>query len=122
MLAVLDTVRDGKPSKDAAFVRPVFRQDQQIEQQELITALLATPAWETSAPINLTMVGDGKTGAEVAASDAAGGLTASGGAPLAAPPAQRCWTAFILEGRQLVVPNIDKRSPHHPPERRAQAR
>ena len=60
MLAVLDTVRD-ESSKDAA-VRLVFEpKTSRIEQQELITALLAHTGLETSAPINLTMVGlDGK--------------------------------------------------------------
>ena len=60
MLAVLDTVRD-ESSKDAA-VRLVFEpKTSRIEQQELITALLAHTSLETSAPINLTMVGlDGK--------------------------------------------------------------
>jgi topoisomerase-4 subunit A len=60
MLAVLDTVRD-ESSKDAA-VRLVFEpKTSRIEQQELITALLAHTSLETSTPINLTMVGlDGK--------------------------------------------------------------
>ncbi len=60
VLAVLDTVRD-ESSKDAA-VRLVFEpKTSRIEQQELITALLAHTSLETSAPINLTMVGlDGK--------------------------------------------------------------
>jgi topoisomerase IV subunit A len=60
VLAVLDVVRD-ESSKDAA-VRLVFEpKTSRIEQQELITALLAHTSLETSAPINLTMVGiDGK--------------------------------------------------------------
>jgi topoisomerase-4 subunit A len=111
MLMVLDTVRD-ESSKDAA-VRLVFEpKSSRIEQQELITALLAHTSLESSAPINLTMIGlDGR-------------------------PTQKSlrqmleeWVAFrqttitrrsqhklqkvldrihILEGRQLVLLNIDE--------------
>ena len=111
MLAVLDGVRD-ESSKDAP-VRLVFEpKSRSIGQQELITALLAHTSLETSAPINLTMVGlDGR-------------------------PVQKSlrqmlaeWVAFrqttitrrsqhklnkvldrihILEGRQLVLLNIDE--------------
>ncbi len=111
MLAVLDGVRD-ESSKDAA-VRLVFEpKSSRVEQQELITALLGHTSLETSAPINLTMVGlDGR-------------------------PVQKSlrqmlteWIAFrqttierrsrhrlgkeqdrihILEGRQLVLLNIDE--------------
>ncbi|RYF15251.1 MAG: DNA topoisomerase IV subunit A [Comamonadaceae bacterium] len=60
VLSVLDTVRD-ESSKDAP-VRLVFEpKTSRIEQQELITTLLAHTSLETSAPINLTMVGlDGR--------------------------------------------------------------
>ncbi len=60
VLSVLDTVRD-ESSKDAA-VRLVFEpKTSRIEQSELITTLLAHTSLETSSPINLTMVGlDGK--------------------------------------------------------------
>ena len=60
ILAVLDGVRD-ESSKDAA-VRLVFEpKTSRIEQSELITALLAHTSLETSSPINLTMVGlDGR--------------------------------------------------------------
>ncbi|MEY4363061.1 MAG: topoisomerase 4 subunit, partial [Pseudomonadota bacterium] len=111
LLSVLDGVRD-ESSKDAP-VRLVFEpKTSKIEQQELITTLLAHTSLETSAPINLTMVGlDGK-------------------------PVQKSlrqmleeWIAFrqatvlrrsqhrlakvldrihILEGRQLVLLNIDE--------------
>jgi len=111
MLLVLDGVRD-ESSKDAP-VRLVFEpKSSRIEQQELITALLAHTSLETSAPINLTMIGlDGR-------------------------PTQKSlrqmleeWIAFrqttitrrtqhrlgkvldrihILEGRQLVLLNIDE--------------
>jgi topoisomerase-4 subunit A len=111
LLLVLDGVRD-ESSKDAP-VRLVFEpKSSRIEQQELITALLAHTSLETSAPINLTMIGlDGR-------------------------PTQKSlrqmleeWIAFrqttitrrsqhklqkvldrihILEGRQLVLLNIDE--------------
>ncbi len=111
VLSVLDAVRD-ESSKDAA-VRLVFEpKTSRIEQSELIQALLAHTSLETSAPINLTLVGlDGR-------------------------PVQKSlrlmldeWIAFrqrtverrsrhrldkvldrihILEGRQLVLLNIDE--------------
>ncbi|RYF65538.1 MAG: DNA topoisomerase IV subunit A, partial [Comamonadaceae bacterium] len=111
LLSVLDTVRD-ESSKDAP-VRLVFEpKTSRISQQELTTTLLAHTSLETSAPINMTMVGlDGK-------------------------PVQKSlrtmlteWIAFrqrtierrsrhrldkvmdrihILEGRQLVLLNIDE--------------
>ncbi|MFZ2305841.1 MAG: DNA topoisomerase IV subunit A [Rhodoferax sp.] len=60
ILSVLDVVRD-ESNKDAP-VRLVFEpKTSRIEQQELITALLAHTSLETSSPINLTMIGlDGR--------------------------------------------------------------
>ncbi len=60
VLGVLDAVRD-ESSKDAA-VRLVFEpKTRAIDQQELITILLAHTSLETSASINLTMIGaDGR--------------------------------------------------------------
>jgi topoisomerase IV subunit A len=60
VLAVLDTVRD-ESSKDAA-VRIVFEpRTSRIDQSELITTLLAHTSLESSAPINLTSIGlDGR--------------------------------------------------------------
>jgi topoisomerase-4 subunit A len=60
LLGVLDTVRD-ESSKDAP-VRLVFEpKTSRIDQAELTTTLLAHTSLETSAPVNLTMVGlDGK--------------------------------------------------------------
>ena len=111
LLSVLDVVRD-ESGKEAA-VRLVFEpKTSRIEQSEMITTLLAHTSLESSSPINLTMVGlDGK-------------------------PAQKSlrqmldeWIAFrqttiqrrsqyrldkvldrvhILEGRQLVLLNIDE--------------
>lgn len=111
VLAVLDGVRD-ESNKDAA-VRLVFEpKTSRIGQAEFITTLLAHTSLESSSPINLTMIGlDGK-------------------------PAQKSlrqmlqeWVAFrqttvqrrsqhrlhkvqdrihILEGRQIVLLNIDE--------------
>ena len=111
LLMVLDGVRD-ESSKDAP-VRLVFEpKSSRIQQQELTTALLAHTSLETSVPINLTLIGlDGR-------------------------PTQKSlrqmleeWIAFrqttitrrsqhrlqkvldrihILEGRQLVLLNIDE--------------
>jgi len=111
VLAVLDAVRD-ESSKDSA-VRIVFEpKTSRIEQSDLIATLLAHTSLETSAPINLTSIGlDGK-------------------------PVQKSlrqmlveWISFrqatiekrsrhrldkvldrihILEGRQLVLLNIDE--------------
>jgi topoisomerase-4 subunit A len=60
VLAVLDGVRD-ESSKDAP-VRLVFEpKTSRIEQSELINSLLAHTSLETSAPINLTLIGlDGR--------------------------------------------------------------
>ncbi len=60
LLAVLDCVRD-ESNKDAA-VRLVFEpKSRTVEQQDLITTLLAQTSLETSASINLTMIGsDGR--------------------------------------------------------------
>jgi len=60
VLAVLDAVRD-ESGKEAS-VRLVFEpKSRTVEQQELVTTLLAHTSLETSAPVNLTMVGlDGR--------------------------------------------------------------
>ncbi|MEN9452778.1 MAG: topoisomerase subunit [Pseudomonadota bacterium] len=60
VLLVLDAVRD-ESSKDAA-VRLVFEpKSRTVEQQDLITTLLAHTSLETSSSINMTMIGvDGK--------------------------------------------------------------
>jgi topoisomerase IV subunit A len=111
VLAVLDVVRD-ESSKDAP-VRLVFEpKTRTIEQQELITTLLAHTSLETSASINLTMVGiDGRP------------------VPKSLREMLTEWIEFrsatvlrrsqhrlnkvldrihILEGRQLVLLNIDE--------------
>ncbi|MDD2545986.1 MAG: DNA topoisomerase IV subunit A [Burkholderiaceae bacterium] len=60
ILAVLDGVRD-ESSKDAPVRLVCEPKTGKVPQQELITALLAHTSLETSAPINLTLVGlDGR--------------------------------------------------------------
>jgi len=60
VLAVLDGVRD-ESSKDAAVRLVCEPKTSRIEQQELITTLLAHTSLETSAPVNLTLIGlDGR--------------------------------------------------------------
>jgi len=60
LLAMLDGVRD-ESSKDAPVRIVIEPKTGKVPQQELITSLLAHTSLETSAPINLTMVGlDGK--------------------------------------------------------------
>ena len=111
LLSVLDLVRD-ESSKDAAVRLVCEPKTSKIGQQELITTLLAYTSLETTAPVNLTLIGlDGR-------------------------PTQKSlrqilteWIAFrqitverrsqhrltkaldrihILEGRQLVLLNIDE--------------
>ena len=60
ILAVLDVVRD-ESSKDAPVRLVLEPKSSRTEQQELITSLLAHTSLETTAPINLTLVGlDGR--------------------------------------------------------------
>jgi topoisomerase-4 subunit A len=60
VLSVLDVVRD-ESSKDAAVRLVCEPKTSRIQPQELITTLLAHTSLETSSPINLTMIGlDGR--------------------------------------------------------------
>ena len=60
LLSVLDGVRD-ESSKDAAVRLVCEPKTSRVLQQELITTLLAHTSLETSAPLNLTMIGfDGR--------------------------------------------------------------
>ncbi|MES2581466.1 MAG: DNA topoisomerase IV subunit A [Pseudomonadota bacterium] len=87
VLSVLDVVRD-ESNKDAA-VRLVFEpKTSRISQQELITALLAHTSLETSAPINLTMIGlDGR-------------------------PTQKSFRQMLLEWIEFRQTTIQRRSQH----------
>ena len=111
VLAVLDAVRD-ESSKDAA-VRLVFEpKSRGIEQGELITTLLAHTSLECSAPINLTMVGrDGRPTPKslrqmlVEWVDFRQATVARRTRHRLAKVLDRI---HILEGRQLVLLNIDE--------------
>jgi topoisomerase IV subunit A len=87
VLSVLDTVRD-ESSKDAA-VRLVFEpKTSRIEQSDLITTLLAHTSLESSSPINLTSIGlDGK-------------------------PVQKSLRQMLLEWIEFRQATIDRRSRH----------
>ena len=111
LLSLLDAVRD-ESSKEAAVRLVIEPKTRTVEQQLLINTLLAHTSLETSAPINLTMVG-------------------SDGRPTQKNLRQilQEWVAFraqtvqrrtryrldrvldrihVLEGRQLVLLNIDE--------------
>lgn len=111
ILMVLDGVRD-ESSKDAP-VRLVFEpKSSRIEQQELITALLAHTSLETSAPINLTMVGlDGRP-TQKSLRQMLEEWIAFRQATITRRTQHRLGKVLdrihILEGRQLVLLNIDE--------------
>ncbi len=111
VLAVLDAVRD-ESSRDAA-VRLVFEpKTSRIDQQELITTLLAHTSLESSAPINLTMVGSDGRPVQKSLRQV---LTEWLGFRLATVQRRTrhrldkvLERIHILEGRQLVLLNIDE--------------
>ncbi|MGE5452233.1 MAG: DNA topoisomerase IV subunit A [Acidobacteriota bacterium] len=111
VLSVLDTVRD-ESSKDAA-VRLVFEpKSRTIEQQELITTLLAHTSLETSSPINMTMVGaDGKPtlkGLRQVLGEWIGFRMETVTRRTKHRLGKVLDRIHILEGRQLVLLNIDE--------------
>jgi len=111
LLAVLDGVRD-ESSKDAA-VRLVFEpKSRTVEQQELITTLLAHTSLETSAPINLTMIGaDGRPTQKSLRQILAEWLGYRMATVLRRTEhrlAKVLDRIHVLEGRQLVLLNIDE--------------
>ena len=111
VLAVLDVVRD-ESSKDAP-VRLVFEpKTRTIEQQELITNLLAHTSLETSSSINLTMVGlDGRP-VPKSLRDMLTEWIEFRQATILRRSQHRLTKVLdrihILEGRQLVLLNIDE--------------
>jgi len=108
---VLDAVRD-ESSKDAA-VRLVFEpKTSRIEQQDLITTLLAHTSLETSSPVNLTSVGlDGKPVLK-SLRQMLGEWIEFRHATIERRSRHRLDKVLnrihILEGRQLVLLNIDE--------------
>ena len=111
VLSVLDVVRD-ESNKDAA-VRLVFEpKTSRIEQPELITILLAHTSLESSSPINLTMVGhDGKP-AQKSLRQILVEWISFRQATVQRRSQHRLDKALdrihILEGRQIVLLNIDE--------------
>ena len=111
LLSVLDVVRD-ESGKEAA-VRLVFEpKTSRIEQSEMITTLLAHTSLESSSPINLTMVGlDGKP-AQKSLRQMLGEWIEFRQTTIARRSQHRLNRVLdrihILEGRQLVLLNIDE--------------
>ncbi len=111
VLAVLDAVRD-ESSKDAA-VRIVFEpKTSKIERDELVNTLLAHTSMESNAPINLTMIGlDGKPkqkGLVEILSEWCEFRFATVRRRAHHRLAQVNERIHILEGRKLVLLNIDE--------------
>jgi topoisomerase-4 subunit A len=111
VLAVLDVVRD-ESSKDAP-VRLVFEpKTSRIEQQELITTLLAHTSLETSSSINLTMVGIDGRPVPKSLRDMLVEWVEFRSATILRRSQHRLTKVLdrihILEGRQLVLLNIDE--------------
>lgn len=111
MLAVLDGVRD-ESSKDAP-VRLVFEpKTSRIEQQELITSLLAHTSLETSSSINLTMVGIDGRPVQKSLRDILTEWIEFRSTTILRRSQHRLAKVLdrihILEGRQLVLLNIDE--------------
>ena len=111
LLSVLDVVRD-ESGKEAA-VRLVFEpKTSRIEQSEMITTLLAHTSLESSSPINLTMVGlDGKP-AQKSLRQMLGEWIEFRQTTIERRSQYRLDKVLdrihILEGRQLVLLNIDE--------------
>jgi len=111
VLAVLDALRD-ESSKDAP-VRIVFEpRSRGVEPQELIATLLAHTSLETSAPVNLTMVGvDGRPtqkGLREILVEWIGFRRATLERRTRHRLARVLERIHVLEGRQLVLLNIDE--------------
>ncbi len=111
VLAVLDVVRD-ESSKDAP-VRLVFEpKTRTIEQQELITTLLAHTSLETSSSINLTMVGIDGRPVPKSLREMLSEWIEFRSATILRRSQHRLNKVLdrihILEGRQLVLLNIDE--------------
>ena len=111
LLSVLDTVRD-ESNRDAA-VRLVFEpKSRATEQQELITTLLAHTSLECSVPMNMTVVGsDGRPvgkGLRRILSEWIAFRLATVERRTRFRLAKVLDRAHVLEGRQLVLLNIDE--------------
>ena len=111
LLALLDGVRD-ESSKDAPVRIVIEPKTGKVPQQDLITTLLAHTSLETSAPINLTMVGlDGKP-VQKSLRQMLEEWIAFRQTTIARRSQHRLTKVLerihILEGRQIVLLNIDE--------------
>ncbi|MFT3955964.1 MAG: DNA topoisomerase IV subunit A [Piscinibacter sp.] len=111
VLAVLDAVRD-ESSKDAP-VRLVFEpKTRTVDQQELINVLLAHTSLESSSPINLTMIGADGRPTQKSLRQMLAEWLAFRQATVQRRTQHRLNKVLdrihILEGRQLVLLNIDE--------------
>jgi topoisomerase-4 subunit A len=111
VLAVLDAVRD-ESSKDAP-VRLVFEpKTRTVEQQDLINTLLAHTSLESSAPINLTMIGSDGRPSQKSLRQIMAEWIAFRAITVQRRTAHRLAKVLarihVLEGRQLVLLNIDE--------------
>ena len=111
VLAVLDAVRD-ESSKDAP-VRLVFEpKTRTVEQQELINTLLAHTSLESSAPINLTMIGSDGRPSQKSLRQIMAEWVAFRAVTVQRRTQHRLAKVLarihVLEGRQLVLLNIDE--------------
>jgi len=111
VLAVLDAVRD-ESSKDAP-VRLVFEpKTRTVEQQDLINTLLAHTSLESSAPINLTMIGSDGRPSQKSLRQIMAEWVAFRAVTVQRRTQHRLAKVLarihVLEGRQLVLLNIDE--------------
>ncbi|HZT55519.1 MAG TPA: DNA topoisomerase IV subunit A, partial [Burkholderiaceae bacterium] len=111
VLAVLDAVRD-ESSKDAP-VRIVFEpKSRTTAQPELITTLLAHTSLESSAPINLTMIGADGRPTQKSLREILAEWVAFRAVTVQRRTRHRLDKVLarihVLEGRQLVLLNIDE--------------
>jgi topoisomerase-4 subunit A len=111
VLSVLDAVRD--ESSQAAPVRLVFEpKSRSVEQQTLINVLLAQTSLETSASVNLTMVGADGRPTQKSLRQMLGEWVAFRAATVERRTRFRLQKVadriHVLEGRQLVLLNIDE--------------
>ncbi|RZJ10753.1 MAG: DNA topoisomerase IV subunit A [Rubrivivax sp.] len=109
--ALLDTERD-ESNKDAA-VRIVFEpKSRSVDQQDLINALLAHTSLESSASVNLTMIGDDgrptQKGLREVLTEWVGFRQATVRRRTEHRLAKVNERIHVLEGRQLVLLNIDE--------------
>ena len=111
VLAVLDGVRD-ESSKEAAVRLVLEPKTSRISQQELIHTLLAHTSLETSAPINLTMIGLDKRPTQKSLRQMLLEWIAFRQQTIERRSQHRLAKVLdrihILEGRQLVLLNIDE--------------